>query len=58
MQTAWAENHPDAPLSMHIIVAVSTFFLAILTAYGAYKLYDLPVRAWLKKKLFAKSGKS
>ena len=26
--------------------------LAILIAYGAYKLYDLPVREWLKKKLF------
>ena len=26
--------------------------LAILVAYGAYKLYDLPVREWLKHKLF------
>jgi hypothetical protein len=23
-------------------------------AYGAYRLYDLPVREWLKKKLFNK----
>ena len=22
-------------------------------AYGAYRLYDLPVREWLKKKLFS-----
>ena len=25
---------------------------AMLVAYGAYRLYDLPVREWLKKKLF------
>ena len=33
-----------------IFVAVCIFVLAILVAYGAYKLYDLPVREWLKKK--------
>ena len=26
--------------------------VAILVAYGAYRLYDLPVREWLKKKWF------
>ena len=52
MQMAWANNHPDAPLATHIFVAVSTFLLAILVAYGAYRLCDLPVREWLKKKLF------
>ena len=52
MQMAWVNNHNDAPLGTHIFVAVSTFLLAILVAYGAYKLYDLPVREWLKKKLF------
>ena len=26
--------------------------VTILMAYGAYRLYDLPVREWLKKKLF------
>ena len=31
--------------------------LAILVAYGAYRLYDLPVREWLKKKLFKQSAK-
>ena len=57
MQMAWANNHPDAPLATHIFVAVSTFLLAILVAYGAYRLYDLPVREWLKKKLFNSNGK-
>jgi len=53
MQMAWAYSHKDAPLGMHIFVAVCIFILAILVAYGAYKLYDLPVREWLKKKLFS-----
>ena len=52
MQMSWVESHKDAPLSMHIFVAVSIFILSIFVAYGAYKLYDLPVREWLKKKLF------
>jgi len=54
----WAETNPlngpdkDAPLGQHIFVAVSIFVLAIFVAYGTYRLYDLPVREWLKKKLF------
>jgi peptidoglycan/LPS O-acetylase OafA/YrhL len=38
---------------IYIFVAVCIFVLAILVAYGAYKLYDLPVREWLKKKWFS-----
>ncbi len=52
MQIAWADKHPDAPLATHIFVAVSIFVLSILVAYAAFRLYDLPVRAWLRKKLF------
>ena len=43
---------PDQPIN-HGYLAVD-FFFAILLAYGAYKLYDLPVREWLKWKWFAK----
>ena len=57
MQMSWARSHADAPLGMHIFVAVCIFLLAILVAYGAYLLYDLPVREWLKKKLFNTNGK-
>ena len=57
MQMSWARSHADAPLGMHIFVAVCIFLLAILVAYGAYRLYDLPVREWLKKKLFNTNGK-
>ena len=52
MQMSWVDGHKDAPLGTHIFVAVCIFVLAILIAYGAYKLYDLPVREWLKKKWF------
>lgn len=52
MQMGWVGTHPDATLGQHIFVAVCVFVLAIFVAYGAYKLYDLPVREWLKTKLF------
>lgn len=49
MQLAWAHSHADAPLAMHVCVAVSIFILAIGMAYACLKLYDLPVRDWLKR---------
>ena len=52
MLMSWTDSHKNVPLSTHIFVSVCVFILAILIAYGAYKLYDLPVREWLKKKLF------
>lgn len=52
MQMAWAKQHADAPLEQHVFVAVCIFIMAIMLAYGAYKLYDVPVREWLKTKLF------
>ena len=52
MQMSWVDSHKDAPLGTHIFVSVCIFVLAILVAYGAYRLYDLPVREWLKKKWF------
>ena len=57
MQMSWADSHKDAPLGTHIFVSVCIFVLTILVAYGAYKLYDLPVREWLKQKLFKQSVK-
>ena len=49
---AWVDMHHDAPLAMHIFVAVSLYVLAIALAWAAFKLYDLPVRSWLRKKLW------
>ena len=53
MQMSWAESHQNAPTDTHIFVSVCIFFLSIVTAYAALKLYDLPVREWLKKKFFS-----
>ena len=53
VQMAWAGCHKDSPQSTHIFVAASIFILAISIAWVFYKLYDVPVREWLKKKLFA-----
>ncbi len=54
LQMAWAASHKDTPLGVHIFVAVSIFLLSIGIAWAAYKLYDVPVREWLKNKLFKK----
>lgn len=52
MLMSWTDSHKDAPIGTHIFVSVCVFILAILIAYGAYRLYDLPVREWLKKQVF------
>ena len=52
MQMSWVDSHKDAPLGQHIFVAVSLFILSIFVAYGSLKLYDLPVREWLRRKVF------
>ncbi len=50
IQMKWAADHQDAPLGQHVWMAVGIFFLAIGIAWASYKLYDLPVRAWLTAK--------
>lgn len=52
MQMSWVDKHRDAPLSQHIFVAACILLLAIGFAYAAFRLYDMPVREWLKSKLF------
>lgn len=52
MQMAWKNSHETAPLLVHVLVGVSVFLLAVFTAWAAYKMYDVPAREWLKKKLF------
>lgn len=53
---AWADNNKDAPLATHISVAVGIFFLAVFVAYASYRLYDMPVREWLRKRCFKSGG--
>ena len=58
LQKSWVYYHPDAPLSAHVAVAVCVYVMAVANAWAAYKLYDLPVRAWLKARLFPAKEKS
>jgi peptidoglycan/LPS O-acetylase OafA/YrhL len=48
--TAWVAVKKPAAAQI-IPVAIASFIFLILLAYASLKLYDLPVRAWLKKKL-------
>jgi peptidoglycan/LPS O-acetylase OafA/YrhL len=49
MHISWAEKHPDASLGTIVCLSVSLFIFAVGIAYASLKLYDLPVREWLKK---------
>ena len=49
VQMSWVYSHVDAPLFAHVTVNVGVFILSIFIAWAALKLYDLPVREWLKK---------
>jgi peptidoglycan/LPS O-acetylase OafA/YrhL len=49
MQMAWVRNHPEASIGANIFVGISVFVLAIAISYACLKLYDIPVRNWLKK---------
>ncbi|HEX4849975.1 MAG TPA: acyltransferase [Puia sp.] len=51
--TAWINYKKPAPAQI-VPVAIGLFFFFMLLAYAALKLYDEPVRAWLKRKLIDK----
>jgi peptidoglycan/LPS O-acetylase OafA/YrhL len=48
--TAWVANN-KVSMTAAWPTALLVFFVAIAIAYGCYKLYDVPVRKWLTKKL-------
>jgi peptidoglycan/LPS O-acetylase OafA/YrhL len=50
--TSWVVQHKPAPAQI-IPVAAGLFLFFILLAWAALKLYDEPVRAWLKRKYLA-----
>lgn len=56
MQMAWVAGNPDAPLGTGIFVNVAIFLLAVGLAWACLKLYDLPVREWLKRHWLMKLG--
>ena len=49
MLYTFRDSHPDAPVSMIICVCVGLYIAAIGTAYASLKLYDIPLREWLKR---------
>lgn len=49
MQMSWVAAHPDAPLWIHIAVNTGVVFLSVVLASGMLKIYDEPVREWLKE---------
>ena len=53
VQMNWAAQHADAPLGTHIWVAGSIFIASVAVAYASVKVYDIPVREWLLRKLLA-----
>lgn len=57
MFTHRGRHAADAPLEQHIFVGVATFLLALGLAYASLKLYDIPVREWLKEKFLNKGKK-
>ena len=48
--TGWASNHSGVGLREALPYALFTYFGAIAVAYACLKLYDEPVRGWLKRK--------
>ena len=49
MQMNWVAENPSAPQWQHIVVGIGIFFLSIVLAWGLLKIYDEPVREWLKE---------
>lgn len=54
MQNAWGNAHRHLPTSTHVMVAVGIYILVIGVAYASLKLYDEPVREWLKNRFLIK----
>jgi peptidoglycan/LPS O-acetylase OafA/YrhL len=51
VRSQWVSNHSGITLCQAWPYALLTFSGAIVLAYASLKLYDEPVRAWLRKKL-------
>ena len=52
VQMCWVYSHPDAPLFAHLTMNIGVVVLSVFIAWAALKLYDIPLRAWLKDKLW------
>lgn len=45
---AFMSNHPDAPAGQVAALAAGLFLAAVFVAWAAMRLYDIPVRRWLR----------
>lgn len=52
VQMAWVASHQDSPVWHHILLNIGVVAISIGIAWSLLKLYDEPVRSWLKEKLF------
>lgn len=50
IQQSWVATHPDSTPAQHAFVFFAVLALSIAQAYACLKLYDLPIREWLKVK--------
>jgi peptidoglycan/LPS O-acetylase OafA/YrhL len=48
---AWVSDHPGITMAQSWSYALGVFLGALLLAYAGLKLFDVPVRAWLRRKL-------
>ncbi len=46
---SFVAEHPDAPAWIHFLSAVGVVILSVVLAWGIVKIYDEPVRDWLKR---------
>ncbi len=45
---AWHQKNPDVPLAQTILINVCLYLFCVFMAYASLKLYDEPVRDWLR----------
>lgn len=56
LQWAFVTNHPEATLGQLIMSCTGAFLAAVFVAWAAMKLYDIPVRKWLREHWFSSVG--
>ena len=49
IQGAWNTLHPNVSTDQMLFINISTYVISILVAWASLKLFDEPVRAWLKE---------
>jgi len=54
--TAWVANNKIALGAQGLLVGLALVITSIIIAYASLKLFDEPVREWLKKKVLLKRG--